>query len=57
MKFHASSVAAIMTEAQSIDMSLVPESLREIANKARKTDADREALAPYKEMSLSCFRY
>jgi len=53
MKFHPSSVGLLMTDAQSIDISLVPPELREIANKTRKTDADRELLAPYKEMSLS----
>ena len=42
-----------MGDAQSLDLSLVPRELREIANKARKTDADKELLAPYKEMSLS----
>lgn len=53
MKFHPSSVGLLMTDAQSIDLSLVPADLREIAQKARKTEADRELLAPYKEMSLS----
>lgn len=53
MKFHPSSVGLLMSDAQSLDISLVPPELREIADKARKTDADREKLAPYKEMSLS----
>lgn len=53
MRFHPSSVGLLMGDAQSIDISLVPPELREIATKARKTDADRGKLAPYKEMSLS----
>lgn len=53
MRFHPSSVGLLMGDAQSVDISLVPPELREIAAKARKTDADREKLAPYKEMSLS----
>lgn len=53
MKFHPSSVGLLMGDAQSLDVSLVPRELREIAAKARKTDADKELLAPYKEMSLS----
>jgi hypothetical protein len=42
-----------MTDAQSIDPALVPADLHHLTLKARKTDSDREALAPYKEMSLS----
>ncbi|MGK5049913.1 hypothetical protein ACQ4WP_29110 [Janthinobacterium sp. GB4P2] len=42
-----------MTDAISIDKSLLPAALLEVAAKARKTDADKELLAPYKEMSLS----
>lgn len=42
-----------MTDAISIDKSLLPAALMEVAAKARKTDADKELLAPYKEMSLS----
>lgn len=53
MKFHPSSVGLLMTDAQSLDVSLLPPELREVAAKTRKTDADKEALAPYKEMSLS----
>lgn len=53
IKFHPSSVGLIMTDAQSIDRALVPPELHAICDKARKTDADRELLAPYKEMSLS----
>lgn len=53
MKFHPSSVGLLMTDAQSIDLSLVPPELQQVAAKARKTDADKELLAPYKEMSLS----
>ncbi|PLY41678.1 hypothetical protein CSZ94_14295 [Janthinobacterium sp. ROICE36] len=43
----------IMTDAISIDKSLLPAALLEVAARARKTDADKELLAPYKEMSLS----
>lgn len=53
IKFHPSSVGLLMSDAQSIDLSLVPADLQSIAAKAKKTNADREALAPYKEMSLS----
>jgi hypothetical protein len=53
IRFHPSSVGLLMTDAQSIDVSLLPSELRPIAAKARKTDADKELLAPYKEMSLS----
>lgn len=53
IKFHPSSVGKLMTDAQSIDRSLVPADLLEIASKPRKTDSDREKLAPYKELSLS----
>jgi|ERR1035437_2260599 hypothetical protein len=53
IRFHPSSVGLLMTDAQSIDRSLLPLELHEIADKARKSDADKEKLAPYKEMSLS----
>ena len=53
MRFHPSSVGLLMTDAQSVDRSLLPTELLPIADKMRKTDADRELLAPYKEMSLS----
>jgi hypothetical protein len=53
IRFHPSTVGLLMSDAQSVDIALVPPELREIANKARKTDADRVALAPYKELSLS----
>lgn len=53
MKFHPSSLGPIMTDAQSIDRSLVPSELLEVCDKARKTDKDRELLLPYKEASLS----
>lgn len=53
LKFHPSSLGLIMTDAISIDKSLLPAALLEVAAKARKTDADKELLAPYKEMSLS----
>ena len=53
LKFHPSSLGLIMTDAISIDKSLLPAALLEVAAMARKTDADKELLAPYKEMSLS----
>lgn len=53
LKFHPSSLGMIMTDAISIDKSLLPAALLEVAARARKTDADKELLAPYKEMSLS----
>jgi len=53
VKFHPSTLGLIMTDAQSIDKSLVPLELHEVLGKARKTDADKLLLAPYKEMSLS----
>lgn len=53
IRFHPSSVGILMTDAQSIDLSLLPQELHEIAAKTRKTDKDKELLAPYKEMSLS----
>lgn len=52
-KFRASCLGLIMSDAQSIDVSLLPPDLVEIAEKARKTDADKALLAPYKEQSLS----
>lgn len=42
-----------MTDAQSVDRSLVPPELLEVCDKARKTDKDRELLLPYKDASLS----
>ncbi len=53
LRFHPSSVGLLMTDAQSIDVSLLPPELVEIAAKPRKKDAEKELLAPYKEMSLS----
>lgn len=53
IRFHPSSIGLIMTDAQSIDISLVPQELRDIAEKVRKTDKEKELLAPYKTMSLS----
>lgn len=53
IRFHPSSVGLLMSDAQSIDVSLLPAELRPIAAKVRKTDAEKELLAPYKEMSLS----
>jgi len=51
--FHPSSLGLLMTDAQSVDRALVPAELLEVCDKARKTDADRAALLPYKEASLS----
>lgn len=53
IKFHPSSIGLLMTDAQSVDRSLVPQELLEICDKPRKTDKDRELLLPYKEASLS----
>lgn len=53
MRFHPSSVGLLMTDAKSIDLSIVPAHLHEVCAKARKTDAEKELLAPYQEMSLS----
>jgi len=53
VKFHPSSLGLIMTDAKSIDKTLLPAALLEIANKARKTGVDKELLAPYAELSLS----
>jgi hypothetical protein len=53
IRFHPHCVGLLMTDAQSIDMSLLPAELAPVAAKARKTDAEKELLAPYKEMSLS----
>jgi hypothetical protein len=51
--FHPSSVGLLMTDAQSIDREILPVELHPIAAKPKKTAADQELLAPYKEMSLS----
>lgn len=53
MKFHPSSIGLIMTDAKSVDESLLPEELKPIARKARKTEEDKAILAPYHDMSLS----
>lgn len=53
MRFHPHCVGLLMTDAQSIDQSLLPADLLPIAAKARKTDAEKELLQPFKEMSLS----
>ncbi len=52
-KFHPSSVGLIMSDAQSVDLAILPAGLREIASKARKSADDVAILAPYKELSLS----
>lgn len=53
IRFHPSSVGLLMGDAQSIDLSLVPADLHAICSKRVKTDAEKELLLPYKEMSLS----
>lgn len=53
MRFHPHCVGLLMSDAQSIDQSLLPAELLPVAAKARKTDAEKELLQPYKEMSLS----
>jgi hypothetical protein len=53
IRFHPHCVGLLMGDAQSIDTSLLPAELMPIAAKARKTDAEKELLQPYKEMSLS----
>lgn len=53
IKMHPSSLGLIMTDAQSIDPSVLPPDLIKVSAKARKTDAEKELLAPYKELSLS----
>lgn len=53
MKFHPSSLGLLMTDAKSIDRSLVPDDLLELCDKARKTEKDRELLQPYLDASLS----
>lgn len=53
MKFHPSSLGLLMTDAQSIDKSLVPAELLPLISKKTKTDAEKELLQPYKDMSLS----
>ncbi len=53
IRFHPSSVGLIMADAQSIDLSILPPDLHVISRKTKKTDEEKELLAPYKEMSLS----
>lgn len=53
MKFHPSSIGLLMSDAQSIDTSLLPAELIPVAAKARKSDDDKAILQPYKDMSLS----
>ena len=53
MKFHPSSISAIMTDPKSVDESILPDDLKEIARKLKKTESDKELLAPYFDMSLS----
>jgi len=53
IRFHPSSIGLLMGEAKSVDISLLPPDLLDIAAKPRKTDADKELLRPYHEISLS----
>ena len=53
IRFHPHCVGLLMGDAQSIDTALLPEELLPIAAKARKSDAEKELLQPYKDMSLS----
>lgn len=53
MKFHPSSLGLLMTDAQSIDKTLVPTDLLPLIAKKIKTDDEKEALQPYKDASLS----
>lgn len=52
-KFRASSLGRIMTDAQSIDPTLLSEDLAAISRKTKKTDEDKALLAPFKDQSLS----
>lgn len=53
IRFHPHYIGQLMTEAQSIDPALLPAELVPLAKKLRKTDEEKELLAPYKELSLS----
>src|ERR1043165_7410809 len=53
IRFHPHRVGLLMGDAQSIDTTLLRADLLPIAANARKTDAQKELLQPYKEMSLS----
>jgi hypothetical protein len=53
IRFHPSSVGLLMSDAQSIDPSLLPAELVAVSAKRTKTDADKALLAPYREASLS----
>jgi hypothetical protein len=53
IRFHPSSVGLLMSDAQSVDLAILPPDLRDIASKSRKSAADTERLLPYKELSLS----
>jgi hypothetical protein len=52
-KIRASAIGNIMSDAQSLDVSLLPDDLAEIACKIKKTDAEKALLEPYKVASLS----
>lgn len=53
IKFHPSSLGLLMTDAQSIDKTLVPAELHSLISKKTKTDDEKAILQPYKDMSLS----
>lgn len=53
LKFHPSSVGLLMTDAMSIDRAITPPELWPLISKKTKTEAEKEALAPFKEASLS----
>jgi len=53
IKIHPSSLGLIMADAQSIDKSLLSKDLLEISGKKKKTDEDKEFLAPYLTKTLS----
>lgn len=52
-KFRASSIGLIMTDAQSIDQSLLTPEMQVIARKTKKTDEEKAILEPFKVASLS----
>ena len=53
MKFHPSSIGHIMTDPKTVDESILPDDLKPIAKKLKKTDEEKALLQPYFDMSLS----
>ena len=51
--FHPHEVGCIMTDAQSIDKSLLDDELLKLYKKPKKTDEEKAILEPYWDMSLS----